>query len=63
MCTKIYFNNFQLLSSVDPKLLKLTPQDDKIYKEFRSKFPDMKVDLIVEDEIKSAAGKEVMHQA
>lgn len=53
---EVYFN---LLSSVDPKLLRLTPQDDVIYKEFRSKFPDLKVDLIKEDEIKSADGKEM----
>ncbi|KAJ1521573.1 hypothetical protein ONE63_003228 [Megalurothrips usitatus] len=53
---EIYFN---LLSSVDPKLLRLTPQDDAIYKAFRSKFPDLKVDVINETEIKSPEGKEM----
>lgn len=50
----------QLLCSVDPKLLRLTPQDDAIYKAFRGKFPDLKIDVINEAEIKSAEGKEVM---
>lgn len=50
---------FQLLSSVDAKLLRLTPQDEAIYKAFRAKFPDLKVDVINEDEIKSPEGKEV----
>ncbi|XP_043288112.1 protein PBDC1 [Venturia canescens] len=52
---EIYFN---ILCSVDPKLLRLTPHDDQIYKTFREFFPDLKVDVIVEDELKSAAGKQ-----
>ncbi|KAL7299849.1 hypothetical protein TKK_0007183 [Trichogramma kaykai] len=51
----IYFN---LLSSVDPKNLKLTPHDDVIYKAFRDLFPDFKIDVINEDELKSPASKE-----
>lgn len=43
---------------MDPKLLRLTPHDDQIYKTFREFFPDLKVDKIVEDELKSAAGKQ-----
>ncbi|XP_049800185.1 protein PBDC1 [Schistocerca nitens] len=52
---EVYFN---ILCSVDPKLLRLTPHDDMIYKIFREEFPDMKVDMLVEDELKSAQGKE-----
>ncbi|XP_011502262.1 PREDICTED: protein PBDC1 [Ceratosolen solmsi marchali] len=52
---EIYFN---ILCSVDPKLLRLTPHDDKIYKTFREFFPDIKVDFINEDELKSEAGKQ-----
>jgi hypothetical protein len=43
---------------VDPKLLNLTPHDDKIYKAFKECFPDQKVDFINEDELKSEAGKQ-----
>jgi len=52
---EIYFN---ILCSVDPKILKLTPHDDVLYKTFREMFPDMKLDVLVEDEIKSPEGKE-----
>lgn len=51
----VYFN---ILCSVDPKLLKLTPHDDQIYKAFRDTFPDLKVDKINEDELKSPEGKQ-----
>ncbi|GLH15851.1 Protein PBDC1 [Gryllus bimaculatus] len=51
---EIYFN---ILCSVDPKLLKLTPHDDMIYKTFREEFPDLKVDVVIEDEMKSPEGK------
>ncbi|XP_014241314.1 protein PBDC1 [Cimex lectularius] len=51
---EIYFN---LLCSVDPKALRLTPHDDLIYTTFRESFPDMDVKLIIEDEIKSVEGK------
>lgn len=49
---------FQILCSVDPKLLRLTPHDDMIYKTFRETFPDMKVDKIREEELKSNEQKE-----
>jgi len=52
---EVYFN---ILCSVDPRLLKLTPHDDQIYKTFRETFPDLKVDAIVEDEMKSPEGKQ-----
>ncbi|XP_014478970.1 PREDICTED: protein PBDC1 [Dinoponera quadriceps] len=52
---EVYFN---ILCSVDPKLLRLTPHDDLIYKTFRETFPDMKVDKINEEELKSHEQKE-----
>ncbi|XP_014207480.1 protein PBDC1 [Copidosoma floridanum] len=52
---EIYFN---ILCSVDPKILKLTSHDDLIYKTFRETFPDLKVDVIDENELKSPEGKE-----
>ncbi|KAL1122890.1 hypothetical protein AAG570_003216 [Ranatra chinensis] len=48
---------FQILCSVDPRILRLTPHDDLIYKTFREHFPDMKVAVLNEDEIKSPEGK------
>ncbi|GJQ69144.1 hypothetical protein Trydic_g6301 [Trypoxylus dichotomus] len=46
---EIYFN---ILCSVDPRLLKLTPVDDTIYKIFREEFPTLDVRVINEDELK-----------
>ncbi|XP_030764515.1 protein PBDC1-like [Sitophilus oryzae] len=51
---EIYFN---ILCSVDPKILRLTPQDDLIYKLFREEFPDLKIDIIIESELKSTKEK------
>ncbi|XP_003487356.1 protein PBDC1 [Bombus vosnesenskii] len=51
---EVYFN---ILCSVDPKFLKLTPHDEQIYKTFRDAFSDLKVDKINEDELKSPEGK------
>lgn len=48
---------FQILCSVDPKYLKLTPLDDIIYKVFREDFPNLKVNIIDENELKSEKGK------
>lgn len=45
------------MCSVDPKLLRLTPHDEQIYKAFKDTFPNMKVDKIDENELKSAEGK------
>ncbi|XP_033215113.1 protein PBDC1 [Belonocnema kinseyi] len=53
---EIYFN---ILCSVDPKLLRLTPHDDLIYKTFRETFSDLKVDVINEDELKSEEQKKI----
>ncbi|XP_011312143.1 protein PBDC1 [Fopius arisanus] len=51
---EIYFN---ILCSLDPKILRLTPHDDAIYKTFRETFPDLKVDIINVNEMKSSEGK------
>lgn len=51
---KIHFN---LLSSVPPSQLRLTKKDDIIYKRFREEFPDLKIDAIDEDAMKSDQGK------
>ena len=56
------FYPMQLITAVDPTLLRLTQADDAIYKAFREGFPDLKVEIIIEDEIKSAEGKEVRLQ-
>ncbi|XP_066255603.1 protein PBDC1 [Euwallacea similis] len=51
---EIYFN---LLCSVDPKLLQLTPEDDLIYKLFREEFPSLDIKIIIENELKSTKEK------
>uniref|UniRef100_R4G8C4 Polysaccharide biosynthesis domain-containing protein n=1 Tax=Rhodnius prolixus TaxID=13249 RepID=R4G8C4_RHOPR len=51
---EIYFN---ILCSVDPRSLRLTPRDDKIYSTFRQEFPNLDVRVLIEDELKSADGK------
>jgi len=50
----IYFN---IVCSVDPKVLKLTPHDDEIYKQCRQQFPDLPVQKLNEDLIKSEPEK------
>ncbi|KAI4495372.1 hypothetical protein M0802_008762 [Mischocyttarus mexicanus] len=52
---EIYFN---ILCSVDPKLLRLTPHDDLIHKSFRETFPNLKVDKVNEDEFKLEENKQ-----
>lgn len=49
--------HFNLLLSVDPKILKLTPFDDQIYNTFRQDFPNMQVDVLSENQLKSDASK------
>ncbi|XP_034940582.1 protein PBDC1 [Chelonus insularis] len=51
---EIYFN---ILCSVDPRILKISPHDDQIYKAFREQFPNLSVAIINEDEMKSPEGK------
>lgn len=48
---------FNLISSVDPKHLKLTPKDDTIYRKFREEFPDFDVEVIKEEDLKSESAK------
>ncbi|XP_026210481.1 protein PBDC1 [Anabas testudineus] len=52
---EVYFN---LISSVEPKFLKLTKQDDQIYSAFRETFKDFDIKLLKEDELKSEEAKE-----
>lgn len=54
-----YSSFFQLLSAIDPKLLKLTKIDDIIYEDFRQLFKSFQVDKINVDLLKSAEQKEV----
>lgn len=49
----------QLISSVDPKFLKLTKLDDKIYSSFRETFKDLDIKLLKPDDLKSDKAKEV----
>ncbi|XP_075885921.1 protein PBDC1 [Nelusetta ayraudi] len=53
---EIYFN---LISSVDPKFLKLTKQDDQIYSSFRETFKDLDVKLLKSGDLKSDKAKEI----
>ncbi|XP_066995222.1 protein PBDC1 isoform X2 [Anabrus simplex] len=46
-----------ILCSVDPKLLRLSPHDDTIYKTFRETFPDLKIDILNEEDFKSEEAK------
>ena len=49
--------HFNLLCSVDPRQLHLTPYDNEIYEEFRRQFPDLDVSVVKEAELKSGEGK------
>lgn len=49
--------HFNLLCSVDPRQLHLTPYDNEIYEEFRRQFPDLDVSVVKEAELKSGDGK------
>ncbi|XP_054612469.1 protein PBDC1 isoform X1 [Dunckerocampus dactyliophorus] len=52
---EVYFN---LISSVDPKFLKLTKLDDEIYSSFKEAFEDLQVKLLNPDDLKSSEAKE-----
>lgn len=56
MCAQNLFR-LQLICSVDPRLLKLTPFDDQIYQTFREDFPDFDVGQVDENELKNPASK------
>jgi len=49
--------HFNLLISLDPRSLKLTPYDDQIYKIFREDFPNFRIDYVDENELKSDLSK------
>lgn len=46
------------MCSADPKLLRLTPIDDLIYKAFREEFPTLDVRIIDENDLKSKKEKD-----
>lgn len=49
---------YRLISSVkEPASLRLTPNDDLIYGAFREAFPELNVELLTEEAIKSTEGK------
>lgn len=52
---KIHFN---LIRSIDPKILKLTPKDEEIYTKFREQFAKLSIDKLSVDDIKSPSAKE-----
>jgi len=49
--------HMSILVSCDPQHLKLSDQDDELYKEFRLRFPDLPVAVVNEDDLKSNDGK------
>uniref|UniRef100_A0A8C6VQQ4 Polysaccharide biosynthesis domain-containing protein n=1 Tax=Naja naja TaxID=35670 RepID=A0A8C6VQQ4_NAJNA len=51
---------FHLLSAADPAGLRLTRADDRIYAAFRRSFPDLRVDLLDVEALKSEPAKEVL---
>ncbi|KAM7356110.1 protein PBDC1 [Cochliomyia hominivorax] len=56
---EVYFN---LLTSVHPSCIKLTPYDDQIYETFRQDFPNLKVDVLTDEILKSPAAKQEWRQ-
>uniref|UniRef100_A0A8C6WNT4 Polysaccharide biosynthesis domain containing 1 n=1 Tax=Neogobius melanostomus TaxID=47308 RepID=A0A8C6WNT4_9GOBI len=52
---EVYFN---LISSVDPKFLKLTKVDDQLYTSFRETFKDLDIKLLKTEDLKSVEAKE-----
>ncbi|KAJ3219912.1 polysaccharide biosynthesis domain containing protein 1 [Dinochytrium kinnereticum] len=50
---------FKLISSIDPARLRLTKIDDEIYKDFRTEFPDLRVEDLKElEDFKTEKAKE-----
>ncbi|KAL6041884.1 hypothetical protein STEG23_026722 [Scotinomys teguina] len=49
---------YKLISSVDPRFLKLTQVDDQIYSDFRENFEKLRVDVLDPEELKSESAKE-----
>jgi hypothetical protein len=53
---KIHFN---LISAIDPKILRLTPKDEEVYQAFRSSFPTLAISEIDLSSLKSEEAKKV----
>ncbi|CAG7656340.1 unnamed protein product [Allacma fusca] len=49
--------HFNLISSVDPKLLRLTAEDDRILDAFERAFPGAQLECLTEESLKSPAAK------
>ncbi|XP_017072285.1 protein PBDC1 [Drosophila eugracilis] len=49
--------HFNLITSIHPSQLKLTPYDEQIYSTFRQDFPDLQVGRLTDDILKSATEK------
>jgi len=54
--------HYDIITTVEPKQLKLSLQDDLIYEEFRKKFKDFDVSNIKEDNLKSETAKREWRQ-
>lgn len=52
----------QLLTSVHPSCIRLTPYDDQIYQTFRQDFPNLKVDVLSDNILKSPEAKQEWRQ-
>ncbi|XP_055337554.1 protein PBDC1-like [Paramacrobiotus metropolitanus] len=50
--------HFNLVSSVDPRRLRLTDHDDRLYTDFKKSFPDFHLSPLVIEELKSDEAKE-----
>ncbi|XP_075160509.1 protein PBDC1 [Haematobia irritans] len=48
---------FNLITSVPPSCIRLTPYDEQIYQTFRQDFPDLRVDVLSDDVLKSPEAK------
>jgi len=45
--------HMSLISSCDPRFLKLSDQDDEIYEDFRKQFPNFPIEIVSEEALKS----------
>lgn len=50
------------MTSVHPSCIRLTPYDDQIYQTFRQDFPNLKVDVLTDDILKSPEAKQEWRQ-
>ncbi|XP_013104115.1 protein PBDC1 isoform X1 [Stomoxys calcitrans] len=55
---EVHFNvSFSLITSIHPSCIRLTPYDEQIYQTFRQDFPDLRVDILSDDVLKSPKAK------